>query len=171
MISLKFTYSVPIHLCFLTIDLVQHILRTAHKDQDQMDKPIKKRVAKLPSRKTVISPQVAPAATSFWMTWTSCSLKSTCLHLSLMMTCYSRPSLLINTSSPTLTQRFKMAAHSPASPSFLTTYNQCRVGKTVTHWRCAVCNENHRCQATVQQRREDFTWGPQPVIMENWELQ
>jgi hypothetical protein len=42
------------------------------------------------------------------------------------------------------------------------TYNQCRVGKTVTYWRCAVRNDNHRCPATVQQKGDVFTRGPQP---------
>ena len=42
------------------------------------------------------------------------------------------------------------------------TYNQCRVGKTVTYWRCAVRNPSNRCPATVQQKANSFTRGPQP---------
>ena len=41
-------------------------------------------------------------------------------------------------------------------------YNQCRIGKTVTYWRCAVRNQTTRCAATVQQKGNDFTRGPQP---------
>ena len=42
------------------------------------------------------------------------------------------------------------------------TYTLAREGKTVTAWRCAVRNSKTTCSATVQQRGEQFTRGPQP---------
>ena len=41
-------------------------------------------------------------------------------------------------------------------------YTQARVGKTVTAWRCSVRSSSKTCPATVQQRGEKFSRGPQP---------
>lgn len=42
------------------------------------------------------------------------------------------------------------------------TYTLAREGKKVTAWRCAVRNSQTTCSATVQQRGDTFTRGPQP---------